>query len=76
MVVKFSYAYRLENGLEKLRSTAEQVAELKKKLAVQEVELQQKNEIADRLIETVGIETAKVQHEKQLGKDCQRPHLN
>ncbi|XP_028172090.1 dynein beta chain, ciliary-like [Ostrinia furnacalis] len=60
---------RLENGLEKLRSTAEQVAELKKKLAVQEIELQQKNEIADKLIETVGIETAKVQHEKALADE-------
>lgn len=54
--------------MEKLRSTASQVDELKVKLAVQEVELQQKNEAADKLIEMVGVETAKVQSEKALGK--------
>lgn len=54
--------------MEKLRSTACQVDELKAKLALQEIELQQKNEAADKLIEIVGIETAKVQSEKALGK--------
>lgn len=63
----FNY-HRLENGLEKLRSTASQVDELKAKLALQEIELQQKNEAADKLIEMVGVETAKVQSEKALGK--------
>lgn len=58
---------RLENGLAKLRSTAVQVDELKEKLAVQEVELQQKNEAADALIAIVGVETEKVQTEKALG---------
>lgn len=58
---------RLENGLAKLRSTAVQVDELKQKLAVQEVELQQKNEAADTLIAIVGVETEKVQKEKALG---------
>jgi len=48
---------RLENGLDKL----------KKKLAVQEVELQQKNEAADALIARVGVETEKVQKEKAIG---------
>lgn len=61
---------RLENGLEKLRCTASQVADLKLTLAVQEVELAIKNEAADKLIEMVGVETAKVQNEKGLGKDC------
>lgn len=37
-----SKVQRLENGLEKLRSTAKQVDELKKKLAVQELELKEK----------------------------------
>lgn len=60
--------FRLENGLEKLRSTACQVDDLKKTLAVQEIELQQKNEAADKLIEMVGVETVKVQSEKALGK--------
>lgn len=58
---------RLENGLAKLRSTAVQVDELKQKLAIQEVELQQKNEAADALIAIVGVETEKVQKEKALG---------
>lgn len=60
---------RLENGLEKLRSTAVQVADLKVKLAVQEVELKEKNEAADALIEIVGIETEKVQTEKAVADE-------
>lgn len=60
---------RLENGLEKLRSTAEQVAELKKTLAVQEIELKEKNDAADALIAIVGIETEKVQIEKALADE-------
>lgn len=55
---------RLENGLDKLRSTAVQVDALKSKLAVQEVELQEKNQAADELIKIVGVETQKVQTEK------------
>ncbi|KAL4703187.1 hypothetical protein ACJJTC_018259 [Scirpophaga incertulas] len=60
---------RLENGLEKLRSTSAQVDDLKVKLAVQEIALQEKNEAADKLIEMVGIETAKVQNEKALADE-------
>ncbi|XP_014225178.1 dynein beta chain, ciliary [Trichogramma pretiosum] len=60
---------RLENGLAKLRSTAVQVDDLKKKLAVQEIELQQKNEAADTLIAIVGVETEKVQKEKALADE-------
>ncbi|CAB3241075.1 unnamed protein product [Arctia plantaginis] len=60
---------RLENGLEKLRCTACQVEALKEKLAVQEIELHQKNEAADKLIEMVGVETAKVQSEKALADE-------
>uniref|UniRef100_A0A7N8YQ50 Dynein, axonemal, heavy chain 9 n=1 Tax=Mastacembelus armatus TaxID=205130 RepID=A0A7N8YQ50_9TELE len=55
---------RLENGLQKLNSTSAQVDELKAKLAAQEVELKQKNEDADKLIQVVGIETEKVSKEK------------
>lgn len=51
---------RLENGLEKLQSTAQQVDDLKSKLAAQEVELAQKNEDANKLIAVVGAETEKV----------------
>jgi hypothetical protein len=41
---------------------------LKAKLAIQEVELKQKNEAADALIEIVRIETQKVSTEKAVGK--------
>lgn len=40
--------------------------DLKAKLATQEVELKQKNEDADKLIQEVGIETDKVSREKAL----------
>lgn len=62
---------RLENGLDKLRSTATQVEELKAKLAVQEIELKEKNDAADTLIEIVGVETEKVSIEKNLGTKYQ-----
>lgn len=45
-----------------------QVDDLKIKLAVQEVELQVKNEAADKLIQIVGVETEKVSTEKAMGK--------
>ena len=60
---------RLENGLEKLRVTAAEVADLKAQLATQEVELNKKNEEADKLIEVVGIETEKVSKEKAIADD-------
>uniref|UniRef100_A0A8C3PRY4 Dynein axonemal heavy chain 9 n=1 Tax=Calidris pygmaea TaxID=425635 RepID=A0A8C3PRY4_9CHAR len=60
---------RLENGLEKLNSTSAQVDELKAKLAVQEVELKQKNEDADKLIQVVGVETEKVSREKAIADE-------
>lgn len=66
---------RLENGLEKLRSTAVQVDKLKEKLAMQELELQQKNEAADTLIAIVGVETDKVQKEKAIGKKKKKRNL-
>ncbi|XP_032945882.1 dynein axonemal heavy chain 9 [Rhinolophus ferrumequinum] len=55
---------RLENGLLKLHSTSAQVDDLKAKLATQEMELKQKNEDADKLIQVVGVETEKVSREK------------
>ncbi|KAK6170907.1 hypothetical protein SNE40_019193 [Patella caerulea] len=60
---------RLENGLEKLRSTASQVDDLKSKLASQEVELAQKNEDANKLIQVVGAETEKVTKEKAIADE-------
>ncbi|XP_067164351.1 dynein axonemal heavy chain 17 [Apteryx mantelli] len=60
---------RLENGLMKLRSTASQVDDLKAKLAIQEAELKQKNEDADKLIHVVGVETEKVSKEKAIADE-------
>ncbi|XP_065549401.1 dynein axonemal heavy chain 9 isoform X2 [Lathamus discolor] len=60
---------RLENGLEKLKSTSAQVDELKAKLAAQEVELKQKNDDADKLIQVVGVETEKVSREKAVADE-------
>ncbi|XP_054249766.1 dynein axonemal heavy chain 17 [Indicator indicator] len=60
---------RLEKGLTKLQSTTLQVDELKAKLAVQEAELKQKNEDADKLIHVVGIETEKVSKEKAIADE-------
>lgn len=57
---------RLENGLEKLKSTSSQVDDLKEKLAAQEVELTEKNEAANKLIAVVGAETEKVSKEKNI----------
>ncbi|VDN12624.1 unnamed protein product [Dibothriocephalus latus] len=55
---------RLENGLEKLESTSQQVDDLKAKLAAQEVDLAEKNEEANKLLAIVGAETEKVSGEK------------
>lgn len=43
--------------------------DLKAKLATQEVELKQKNEDADKLIQVVGVETAKVSREKAIADE-------
>ncbi|CAH1795230.1 unnamed protein product [Owenia fusiformis] len=66
---------RLENGLEKLRNTAGQVDDLKSKLAAQEVELAQKNQDANELIEVVGAETEKVSKEKAIA-DAEEEKVN
>ncbi|XP_036766314.2 dynein axonemal heavy chain 17 [Manis pentadactyla] len=60
---------RLENGLMKLQSTASQVDDLKARLAIQETELEQKNENADKLIQVVGVETEKVSKEKAVADE-------
>lgn len=49
-----------------------QVDELKAKLATQEVELRQKNEDADKLIQVVGVETDKVSREKAIADEEER----
>ena len=60
---------RLENGLEKLRTTEVQVKGLKEQLAVQEVELAKKNAEADNLIRVVGEETENVNQQKASADD-------
>lgn len=49
-----------------------QVDELKAKLATQEVELRQKNEDADKLIQVVGVESDKVSREKAIADEEER----
>ncbi|KAK3861449.1 hypothetical protein Pcinc_032598 [Petrolisthes cinctipes] len=63
---------RLMNGLEKLRTTSAQANALKAKLATQEVELQKKNEEADKLIRIVEAETAKVSKENEVANEEKR----
>lgn len=48
---------------------AAQVDDLKAKLAAQEIELTQKNEDANKLIQIVGAETEKVSKEKAIADD-------
>ncbi|XP_076856222.1 dynein axonemal heavy chain 9 [Brachyhypopomus gauderio] len=67
---------RLENGLEKLNSTSAQVDDLKAKLAAQEVDLKQKNEDADRLIQVVGVEAEKVSREKAVADEEEQKVAN
>ncbi|XP_049940954.1 dynein beta chain, ciliary-like [Schistocerca serialis cubense] len=63
---------RLTNGLEKLASTAQQVDGLKETLAVQEVEVKEKNDAADKLIQVVSTETEKVSKEKVIAAEEER----
>lgn len=51
------------------RASPTQVDDLKTKLATQEVELKQKNEDADKLIQVVGVETDKVSREKAMADE-------
>ncbi|XP_068101608.1 dynein axonemal heavy chain 11-like isoform X2 [Hyperolius riggenbachi] len=57
---------RLENGLQKLQTTAFQVEDLKSKLAIQEVELHQKNSDTEALINKIGHQTEKLNQEKSV----------
>uniref|UniRef100_A0A665VXX9 Dynein axonemal heavy chain 11 n=1 Tax=Echeneis naucrates TaxID=173247 RepID=A0A665VXX9_ECHNA len=57
---------RLENGLQKLQSTASQVEDLKAKLAVQEVELWQRNTDIEALLAKIGQQTDKLNQERAV----------
>lgn len=58
---------RLENGLVKLAVCANQVDSLKRVLSEQEIQLNVKNEAADKLIVVVSSENEIVQKEKRIG---------
>ncbi|KAI5103364.1 dynein beta chain, ciliary, partial [Silurus meridionalis] len=60
---------RLVQGLDKLENTSAQVDDLNDKLAVQKVELKQKNEDAAKLIQVVTTETEKVSQEKAIADE-------
>ncbi|KAK0087408.1 hypothetical protein PV325_001063 [Microctonus aethiopoides] len=57
---------RLENGITKLDSCGRQVDDLKAVLAVQEVELKNKNEVADKILTEVREENTKAEVEKTI----------
>ncbi|XP_069077648.1 dynein axonemal heavy chain 11-like [Pleurodeles waltl] len=57
---------RLENGLQKLQTTASQVEDLKSKLATQEVELHQRTKDTEALIAKIGQQTEKLNQEKSV----------
>uniref|UniRef100_A0A673MQT0 Dynein axonemal heavy chain 11 n=1 Tax=Sinocyclocheilus rhinocerous TaxID=307959 RepID=A0A673MQT0_9TELE len=57
---------RLENGLQKLLTTASQVEDLKAKLATQEVELQQRNIDTEALIAKIGQQSEKLSQERSV----------
>ncbi|RXM27080.1 Dynein heavy chain 11, axonemal [Acipenser ruthenus] len=57
---------RLENGLQKLQTTASQVEDLKAKLAIQEVELHQRNKDMEALIAKIGQQTEQLNQDKAI----------
>ncbi|XP_060638089.2 dynein axonemal heavy chain 11 [Anolis sagrei] len=57
---------RLVNGIQKLKTTASQVEDLKYKLASQEAELKVRNQDAEALITKIGLQTEKVSKEKAI----------
>ncbi|TTH38815.1 Dynein beta chain, ciliary [Bagarius yarrelli] len=66
---------RLENGLQKLLTTASQVEDLKAKLALQEVELHHRNSDTEALIAKIGQQTDKLNQEKSIA-DAEEQRLN
>ncbi|PNI58007.1 DNAH11 isoform 4 [Pan troglodytes] len=56
----------LVNGIQKLKTTASQVGDLKARLASQEAELQLRNHDAEALITKIGLQTEKVSREKTI----------
>ncbi|XP_042314347.1 dynein axonemal heavy chain 11-like [Sceloporus undulatus] len=60
---------RLENGLQKLQTTASQVEDLKSKLAIQETELHQRNKDTEALIDKIRQQTEKLSQEKVMADE-------
>ncbi|XP_015413618.1 PREDICTED: dynein heavy chain 11, axonemal [Myotis davidii] len=56
----------LVNGIQKLKTTASQVGDLKARLASQEAELQLRNQDTEALIAKIGLQTEKVSREKAI----------
>ncbi|XP_023565616.1 dynein heavy chain 11, axonemal [Octodon degus] len=56
----------LMNGIQKLKTTASQVGDLKARLAAQEAELQLRNHDAEALITKIGLQTERVRREKAI----------
>ncbi|KAF3819187.1 hypothetical protein GH733_013337 [Mirounga leonina] len=56
----------LVNGIQKLKTTASQVADLKARLASQEAELRLRNDDAEALITKIGLQTEKASREKAI----------
>ncbi|XP_044918704.1 dynein axonemal heavy chain 11 isoform X1 [Mustela putorius furo] len=56
----------LMNGIQKLKTTASQVADLKARLASQEAELRVRSQDAEALITKMGLQTEKVSREKAI----------
>ncbi|XP_062957128.1 dynein axonemal heavy chain 11 [Cynocephalus volans] len=62
----------LVNGIQKLKTTASQVGDLKARLASQEAELQLRNEDAEALITKIRLQTEKVSQEKAIADSEER----
>uniref|UniRef100_A0A670JQ67 Dynein axonemal heavy chain 11 n=1 Tax=Podarcis muralis TaxID=64176 RepID=A0A670JQ67_PODMU len=62
----YQHKEHLVNGIQKLKTTASQVEDLKHRLASQEAELQLRNQDAEALITKIGLQTEKVGKEKAI----------
>ncbi|XP_048655651.1 dynein axonemal heavy chain 11 isoform X1 [Marmota marmota marmota] len=68
----FQKKEHLVNGIQKLKTTASQVGDLKARLASQEAELQLRNQDAEALITKIGLQTEKVSREKAISDTEER----
>ncbi|XP_061442923.1 dynein axonemal heavy chain 11 isoform X1 [Rhineura floridana] len=66
----------LLNGIQKLKTTASQVEDLKYRLASQEAELQLRNQDTEALITKIGLQTEKVSKEKAIADAEEQKELD